>query len=66
MREAIAKPHLPMAFLGQIEKRESQFPPVKLQVLIKDDRYVSFEEFNGLECNETISKQDTVRNTEPV
>ena len=28
--EAIAKSHLPMAFLGQTEERDSQFPRVRL------------------------------------
>ena len=37
--EAIAKPGLPMAFLGRTEERESQFPQVRLLGLIKDDKY---------------------------
>ena len=41
--EAIAKPHLQMAFLGQTEERESQFSRVRLLVLIKDDKYVARE-----------------------
>ena len=40
MGEAIAKPRLPMAFLGQIEERDRLFPRVRLLVLIKDDKYV--------------------------
>ena len=43
MGEAIAKPCLPMAFLGQTEERDSQFPRVRLLVLIKDDNYVGWE-----------------------
>ena len=43
MGEAIAKPCLPMAFLGRIEERESRFPRVRLLVLIKDDKYVGWE-----------------------
>ena len=43
MGEAIAKLHLPMAFLGQTEERDSRFPPVRLLVLIKDDKYVDWE-----------------------
>ena len=43
MGEAIAKPRLPMAFLGQTEERDSQFPRVILLVLIKDDKYVGWE-----------------------
>ena len=41
--EAIAKPHLPMVFLGQTEERYSRFPRVRLLVLIKDDKYVGWE-----------------------
>ena len=48
--EAIAKPHLPMAFLGRTEelKRESRFPQVKLLVMIKDDKYTSWENLIAL------------------
>ena len=60
MGEAIAKPHLPMAFFGQIEERGSRFPQVRLLVLIKDDKYVDWEKINGLECNEIVFKQDAV------
>ena len=42
MGEAIAKPCLPMAFLGQTEERDSQFPQVRLLDLIKDDKYVGW------------------------
>ena len=38
--EAIAKPDLPMAFIGQTEERDSRFPRVRLLVLINDDKYV--------------------------
>ena len=41
--EVIAKPRLSMAFLGQTEERESRFPRVRLLVLIKDDKYVGWE-----------------------
>ena len=43
MGEAIAKPRLPMAFLGRTEERESRFPRVRLLVLIKDDKSVGLE-----------------------
>ena len=46
--EAIATPRLPMAFLGQIEKTDSRFPPARPLVLIKDDKYVSWD-FNLLD-----------------
>ena len=46
--EAIAKPHLPMAFRGQSEERDSLFPPVRLLVLIKDDKYVGWENLMAL------------------
>ena len=39
MGEAIAKPHLPMAFLERTEERESRFPGVTLLGLMKDDKY---------------------------
>ena len=41
--EAIAKPRLPMAFQGQTEERDSRFPRVRLLVLIKDYKYVGWE-----------------------
>ena len=41
--EAIAKPCPSMAFPGQTEERNSKFPRVKLLVLIKDEKYVSWE-----------------------
>ena len=40
MGEAIAKPHLPMAFLGQTEERDNLFPWVRLLVLMKVNQYV--------------------------
>ena len=43
MGEAIAKPRLPMAFLGRTEERESRFPQVRLLGLIKDDTYEGWE-----------------------
>ena len=46
--EAIAKLHLPMAFLGQTEERDSQFPQVRLLVSIKDDKYVGWENLMDL------------------
>ena len=48
MGEAIAKPGLPMALLGQTEKRDGRFPRVRLLVLIKDDRYVGWESLVAL------------------
>ena len=45
MREAIAKPHLPVAFLGQTEERDTQF---SLLVLIKDDKCVGQENLMAL------------------
>ena len=46
--EAIAKPCLPMAFLGQTEERDSWFPQGRLLVLIKDDKYVGWENLMAL------------------
>ena len=46
--EAIAKPRLPMAFLVQTEGRDGQFPPVRLLVLIKDDKYVGWQNLMAL------------------
>ena len=43
IEDAIAKPRLPMAFLRQAEERDSQFPRVRLLVLLKDDKYVGWE-----------------------
>ena len=48
MGEAIAKPCLPMAFLGQTEERDSRFPRVRLLVMIKDDKYVGWENLMAL------------------
>ena len=45
--EAIAKPRLPMAFLGRTEERESRFPRVRLLDLIKD-KYVGWEKMIAL------------------
>ena len=64
-KEAIAKLCLPMAFLGQTEERESQFPQVRLLVMIKDDKYVGWENFIALNVIR-LFKQDTVWNGEPV
>ena len=46
--EGIAKPRLPMAFLGGTEERDSQFPQVGLLVLIKDNKYVGWENLMAL------------------
>ena len=46
--EAIAKPRLPMAFLGRTEERESRFPRVRLLGLIKDDKYEGWENLIAL------------------
>ena len=48
MGEAIAKPRLPMAFLGRTEERESRFPRVRLLGLIKDDKYEGWENLIAL------------------
>ena len=48
MREAIAKPCLPMAFLGQTEGRNSRFQQVRLLVLIKDEKCVGWENIMAL------------------
>ena len=48
MGEAIAKPRLPMAFLGQTEERDSLFPRVRLLVWIKDDKYMDWENLMAL------------------
>ena len=48
MGEAISKPRLPMAFLGQTEERENQFPRVRLLGLIKDDKYEGWENLIAL------------------
>ena len=44
----LQKPHLAMAFLGQTEERDSLFPRVRLLVLIKDDKYVGWENLMAL------------------
>ena len=46
--EAIAKPCLPMTFMGRIEERESRFPRVRLLDLIKDDKYDCWENLIAL------------------
>ena len=46
--DAIAKPRLPMACLGQTEETDSLFPGVRLLVLIKDDKYVGWENLMAL------------------
>ena len=46
--EAIAKSRLPKAFLGQIEGIDSLFPGERLLVLIKDDKYVGWENLMAL------------------
>ena len=48
VREAIAKSCLPMASLGRTEEIESRFPRVRLLVLIKDDKYVGWENLIAL------------------
>ena len=48
MGETIAKHRLPMSFLGQTEERDSKFPRVRLLVLIKDDKYVGWENLMAL------------------
>ena len=50
MGETFAKPHLPMAFLGQTEERDSRFPGVRLLVLIKDDKYVGWQNLMALKA----------------
>ena len=37
-----------MAFLGQTEERDSRFPRVRLLFLIKDDKYVGWENLMDL------------------
>ena len=46
--EAIAKPCLPMVFLGRTEERESRFPRVSLLDLIKDDKNEGWENLIAL------------------
>ena len=41
--EAIAKPLLPIGFLGRTEERKRRFPRVRLPVLTKDDKHVGWE-----------------------
>ena len=48
MGEAIAKPRLPLAFLGRTEERERRFPRVRLLDLIKDDKYEGWENLIAL------------------
>ena len=48
MGKAIANPLLPMAFLGQTEERDSLFLRVRLLVLIKDDKFVGWENLMAL------------------
>ena len=57
MEEAITKPHLPMAFLGQTEERDSRFPRGRLLVLIQNDKYVGLENLTVLKI---IRLQDEV------
>ena len=67
--EAIAKPRLPMVFLGKTEETDSLFPRDRLLVLIKYDKYTNvcgLGEFDGLENNSTVFKLDAVCNREPV
>ena len=44
----MAEPRLPMAFLGQTEERDRRFSQVRLLVLIKDDKYVGWENLMAL------------------
>ena len=37
-----------MTFLGQTEERDSRFPQVRLLVLIKDDKYIGWENLMAL------------------
>ena len=37
-----------MRFLGQIEERDSRFPRVRLLVLIKDDKYIDWDNLMAL------------------
>ena len=46
--EAIPKLHLPIAFFGRTEERESRFPCVRIPVLIKDVKYVGWENLVAL------------------
>ena len=48
IEEAIANPPLSMAFLGQTEERDSRFPRVRLLVLIKDDKYMGWQNLMAL------------------
>ena len=43
MGEAIAKPRLPVAFLGETEERESQFQQITPLYLIRNDKYEGCE-----------------------
>ena len=61
MGEAIVKPSLPMAFLGQTEERESRFPQIRLLGLIKDDKYEDWGNLISLNVIRLyIFEQDTV------
>ena len=48
MGKVIAKTCLPMIFLGQIEERDSRLPRVRLLVLIKNGKYVGWENLMAL------------------
>ena len=60
MGEAVAKPHLPMAFLGQTEERDSRFLWARLLVLIKDDKYVGWENLMTMDVMRLYFRQDAV------
>ena len=60
VEEAVAKPCLLIAFLGQTEERDSQFPWVWLLVLIKDNKCVGWEKLMSLMCDDIMFKQDEV------
>ena len=49
-----------MAFLGLTEERESRFPRIRLLVLIKDDKYVGWENLIVLNVIKIVFEQDTV------
>ena len=46
-----------MRFLGQIEERDSRFPRVRLLVLIKDDKYIDWDNLMALNVMR-LSEQD--------
>ena len=60
MGEAVAKPHLPMAFLGQTGERDSRFLWVRILVLIKDDKYVGWENLMTMDVMRLYFRQDAV------